>query len=108
MHLLPTTFPVHTYLNDTITTYHIENNQNELFTEQWKGQAKFLKTSDGYLIETGFSIPGFVPKPGSEIGLELGISDDDGRGRENLMIWTGKQTSFWIDMDEYGTVTFVE
>jgi len=107
MHYLPTS-PPKVFLNDTITTYHIENYQNNLFAERWNGQAKSARTSDGYLLEIGFSIPGFVPRKGAKIGLEMGICDDDGNGRESLMTWTGKPVSFWIDMDDYGLVTLTE
>jgi hypothetical protein len=59
-------------------------------------------------MEIGFSIPGVKLRPGTVLGLETDVCDDDGEGRESLQIWTGRQVDFWITMDHYGKLRLVE
>ena len=41
-------------------------------------------------------------EPGLTLGLELGVCDDDGDGRESILMWTGTKKDFWLTMDDYG------
>jgi hypothetical protein len=100
LHFLPTD-PPRVYLDHT-HRYAIDKPQTDEFRGRWAGQAVAAKTATGYLIELGFSVPEVVLQPGKVLGIETGVCDDDGRGRESIMMWTGTKGEFWVTMDEYG------
>jgi len=103
LHFLPTN-PPRVYLDHT-HRYAIDKPQTDEFRRQWAGEAVVKKTSTGYLIELGFSVPGVKLEPGKVLGIETGVCDDDGGGRKAIMMWTGTKGEFWITMDQYGKVT---
>ena len=103
IHVLPTAVP-RVYL-DHADQYAFDKPQTDRFRRQWSGQAAARKTEHGYLIELGLGVPGAGLKPGSRLGVEIGVCDDDGNGRENIMMWTATQGEFWMNMDNYGEVT---
>ena len=107
LHFLPS-FPPRVYLKDTVSIYYSNEPQNDMFTEKWSGEIKVRKTDFGYMMEFGFSVPDLKLKPGFIMGIETAVGDDDGDGRKSLMIWTGKQVDFWINMDNYGKVKLIQ
>jgi hypothetical protein len=100
LHFLPAN-PPRVYL-DHSRKYVLDQPQTRRFKHQWAGQVAFKKTAQGYVMELGFSVPGVTLQPGKVLGLELGVCDDDGTGRESIMMWTGTLADFWLTMDEYG------
>jgi len=94
--------PPKIFLNELIGPYEIDSPQNELFLMEWNGEISVLNRNGGYIVELGFSVPGLTLNTNKRIGIEVGVCDDDGEGRKNLMMWTGMQVDFWITMNEYG------
>lgn len=103
MHFLPTN-PPRVYLDHT-HQYAIEKPQTAEFAADWNGEAVVKRTSKGYCMELGFRIPGVELESGKTLGIETGVCDDDGSGREAIMMWTGTKGEFWLTMDEYGKAT---
>jgi len=103
MHFLPSQ-PPHAFLHDDKSLYFTDNNQDDDFFNAWNGKMAVQYTSDGYIMELALSVPGLKLARGIKLGLETGISDDDGKGRKNLLTWTGIQNDFWIYMDKYGVL----
>jgi hypothetical protein len=101
MHFLPCG---RVYLDDTLTTYRLENAQNEMFVRDWEGQFEVATTEDGYVMEIGMKVPGAMLKAGRVMGVDVGVCDDDGKGREGLMLWHSGQVDFWITMDYFGKI----
>jgi len=107
MHFLPSS-PPKVYLEDSKAIYRLESFQNDMFSKKWAGEIVTKRTSNGYLIEIGLSVPGINLKPDMIMGLEVGVGDDDGNERKSLMTWTGRQVPFWINMDNYGKIKLVK
>ncbi len=108
IHFVPTS-PVLVFLDDTLSPlYPMDNPQNELFEQQWSGEAKMQKTETGYVVEVGFSVPDLTLEPNIVLGLDTTVCDDDGQGRKSLQMWSGNQVEFWLTMDHYGEGTLVE
>jgi len=103
LHFLPTNLS-RVYLDHT-HRYAIDKPQTEEFERRWKGEVVTRSTSTGYCLELGFSPPGVTLKPGTVLGIETGVCDDDGKGRKAIMMWTRTKGDFWITMDDYGKVT---
>jgi len=102
MHFLPTS-PPRVYL-DHADQYALAKPQTERFRRDWAGETAMKKTPGGYVMEIGFTVPGFRLQAGSILGVEVGVCDDDGAGRKSIMMWTGTKGDFWMTMDEYGKV----
>jgi hypothetical protein len=100
MHFIPSLPPM-IYVDDSRNVFYKDSLQNELFSSDWDGEAVARQTEDGYILEIGFSIPGSVLEPGKIIGLDIAVCDDDGRGRETLMVWSAYKGPFWITMDYF-------
>ena len=103
LHFLPT-IPPRVYLDHT-HKYAIDRPQTERFVREWKGEVVSRRTPTGYLTEIGFSVPGVELAAGKTLGVEIGVCDDDGAGRESIMMWTGTKADFWLVMDGYGKIT---
>lgn len=103
MQFLPSN-PPKAFLDDTKNIYYTDSAQTELLKKEWHGDIAAKKTSDGYLLELGFTIPNFYVRPGQTMGLDIAICDDDGRGRKSLMVWSGYQGPFWLTMDNFKKV----
>lgn len=107
LHFLPTQ-PVRVYL-DHRHKYALDRPQTDEFRCRWQGEAVCKRTTTGYSMEIGFSIPNLPHlKPGTTLGVEIGVCDNDGNGRESIMMWTGTKSDFWLRMDEYGKVTLMQ
>jgi len=106
LHFLPTD-PARVYL-DHADKYALDKPQTDRFKRDWNGNAAFRKTARGYVIEVGFRVPGVPLQAGKTMGVEIGVCDDDGKGRESIMMWTGTKSDFWVTMDEYGKATLTE
>ncbi len=102
LHFLPVE-PTRVYL-DHADKYALEKPQTARFKRDWAGTTAFRKTKTGYILEVGFRVPGVALRNGKRLGVEIGICDDDGPGRESIMMWTGTKADFWLTMDDYGTV----
>jgi len=100
--------PPRVYLNDVAWVYRLENDQNAAFARDWKGQVQMGWTSTGYLMEIGLSIPGMTLRPGTVMGIDVAVGDDDGQGRKSLMLWTGSKGDFWITMDNFGKMKLIQ
>ena len=98
------TDPPRVYL-DHADQYALEKPHTDRYRRDWAGQAAFRRTPHGYVMEVGFRVPGVVLRVGKSLGIEIGVCDDDGKGRESIMMWTGTKSDFWITMDEYGVAT---
>ena len=103
LHFLPSEPPC-VYLDHT-HKYALNQPHTERFRRQWNGEAVTKRTATGYITEIGFTVPGVVLQPGQILGVETGVCDDDGQGRESIMMWTGTKADFWLSMNEYGKVT---
>jgi len=103
MHFLPSQ-PAHCFLHDD-QTYFTSKNQDKDFINIWNGKIAVKYTSNGYIMELAFSVPGLKLTKGAKLGFETAVDDDDGNGRKSLLTWTGLQTDFWISMDKYGVLT---
>lgn len=104
LHFLPTV-PVIVNV-DHRDKYSVEHPQTDIFHDKWQGETALIVRDGGYSMEIGFSMPHHGWSAGDDIGLELGVCDDDGDGRKSIMMWTGTKSDFWITMDEYGKATF--
>ncbi len=100
MQFLPS-HPPKVFLNDTKSVYFSNQDQNSVFKEVWQGEIAVNKTTDGYVMEIGFSLPGVSFNPGYKIGMDLAICDDDGDGRKSLMKWSDYKGEFWLTMDNF-------
>ena len=107
MHFLPTV-PPKVYLDDTVARYRMEAPQNELFQQEWQGEIEVRPTSGGYLIEIGLTIPDVSLYSGKVMGVDIGLCDDDGNGRDALMLWSGDKGEFWITMDNFGQLQITD
>jgi len=105
LHFLPTLPP--TVYVDHADRYAFDKPQTDRFKKGWSGEAAARRTPHGYLLEIGLSVPGLTLRPGLKLGAEAGVCDDDGQGRESIMMWTGTKADFWITMEDYGKVTLV-
>jgi hypothetical protein len=104
MHFLPAA-PNHVFLDDSLAPgYPMEAAQDDLFRREWRGEVACARTPWGYQLEIGFEVPGFKITPGTVMGLDVDICDDDGEGRKSLLIWSGTENEFWLTMDEYPKV----
>ncbi|MDO8539987.1 MAG: sugar-binding protein [Opitutaceae bacterium] len=103
LHFLPVD-PPRVYL-DHSDKYAVEKPQTQRFNRDWAGSSAFRKTQTGYILEVGFRVPGVALRAGKRLGVEIGVCDDDGSGRESIMMWTGTKGEFWLTMDNYGTGT---
>ena len=72
--------------------------QTDRFQRDWAGTAGSRRTARGYVVEVGFRVPGVPLRAGKTMGVEIGVCDDDGKGRESIMMWTGDQERF-LDHD---------
>jgi len=106
LHFLPTD-PPRVYLDHT-DKYALAKPQTDRFHQQWAGRAACRRTPQGYVLEVGFQVPDVALHAEKTIGIEIGVCDDDGDGRESIMMWTGTKGDFWITMDDYGKVTLTE
>jgi hypothetical protein len=100
MHFMPDQ-PPRVYLDDTKTVFYTDSLQNEVFRDDWEGEAVTVYTDQGYLMEIGFRVPAVVLESGKILGMDFAVCDDDGNGRENLMVWSGYEGPFWITMDYF-------
>lgn len=100
MQFLPSD-PPKVYVDDSKGIYFTDTDQNELYKEEWKGEVVAKKTSNGYLMEMAFTTPGARFDSGREIGVDVGICDDDGAGRKSLLLWSGYKGEFWLTMDNF-------
>ena len=103
LHFLATA-PPRVYL-DHSDQYALEKPHTDRFRRDWAGEAAFRRTDRGYVMEVGFRIPGVALRVGKSLGIEIGVCDDDGQGRESIMMWTGTRSDFWVTMDQYGIAT---
>lgn len=105
LHFLPSA-PPRVYL-DHRDKYAVDKPQTEEFRRVWAGEIVTRRTTTGYLIELGFSVPNVALKPGLVMGGEIGVCDDDGESRKSIMMWTGTKKDFWLNMDDYGKLRLV-
>lgn len=106
LHFLPSD-PPRAYL-DHRDKYAVAKPHTHEFREKWNGQVALRRLPGGYLMEIAMTVPQLpVLRAGQTIGIEVGICDDDGRGRESIMMWTGTTSNFWLTMDDYGRATLV-
>lgn len=105
MQFLPSN-PPKVFVDDSKGVYFTEEDQNTIFEKDWNGEVVSRKTEDGYLMEIAFTIPGVEIKSGQEMGMEIGICDDDGQGRKSLMLWSGYKGEFWLTMDNFMKISF--
>tara|TARA_R110002049_G_scaffold307720_2_gene509203 strand:- start:30329 stop:31084 length:756 start_codon:yes stop_codon:yes gene_type:complete len=100
MQFLPSN-PPKVFMDDSKSVYFTHQDQNSAFKEVWQGNIVVSHTSDGYTMEIGFSLPDESFKPDYKMGMDVAICDDDGKGRKNLMIWSGYKGEFWLTMDNF-------
>ena len=100
MHFLPSQ-PPKVYLDDTRGVFYTDSTQNNYFNRKWDGEIVTKYTDNGYILELGFDLPGSELEAGKIIGLDIGLCDDDGQGRDVLMVWSKFEGSFWITMDNF-------
>jgi hypothetical protein len=104
MHFLPMNKPL-VFVDDTLSPmYPLKNPQNDLFRSAYAGEIAVKKQDSGYVAEIGLKIPGIPLGDGTILGIDTDVCDDDGKGRESLLIWHSGQVDFWITMDHYGKV----
>ena len=103
LHFLPSE-PPQVYLDHT-NQYALDKPHTERFRRAWNGEVATQRTATGYVAEIGFTVPGVALQPGQVLGVETGVCDDDGQGRESILMWTGTKTDFWLSMDAYGKAT---
>jgi len=103
LHFLPTD-PPRAYL-DHRDQYAYDKPQTDQFQHEWSGSSACRRTEHGYVLEIGFRLPGTALHVGKNLGIEIGVCDDDGQGRESILMWTGTRQDFWLVMDEYGVAT---
>lgn len=104
MHFLPMNKPI-VFVDDSLSPmYPLDNPQNDLFRSAYTGEIAVKKQDTGYVVEMGFKIPGVPLGDGTVLGIDTGVGDDDGEGRESLLIWHSGQVDFWLTMDHYGKV----
>ncbi|MBN1488658.1 MAG: hypothetical protein JXA69_01970 [Phycisphaerae bacterium] len=106
LQFLPTQ-PARVYL-DHADKYLVAKPQTERFVREWAGEIVATKTAQGYLMEIGFALPDVAISAGRTMGIETGVCDDDGAGRESIMMWTGTKGDFWLTMDGYGKATLAD
>lgn len=104
MQFLPSR-PPKVFVDDSKGIYFTEADQNTIFEEEWDGEVFTKKTEVGYLMEIAFTVPGVDFKSGQEMGMDVGICDDDGNGRKSLMLWSGYKGEFWLTMDNFMKMT---
>ena len=100
MHFLPSTEPK-VFLDDTEQIYYTDSAQTATFKKQWHGEVVTTKTTDGYIMEIAFAMPNFYAQVGEKKGIDVGICDDDGRGRKSLLLWSAYKGEFWLTMDNF-------
>ena len=106
LHFLPAK-PCHVFLNDSLAPmFPMEMAQDSLFLAEWDGEIACLKESGSYKVEIGFKVPDFAILSGRIVGLDVDVCDDDGQGRKSLLIWSGTDKEFWMNMDEYPKIKF--
>jgi hypothetical protein len=71
----------------------------------------FRRTARGYVLIARYPfarVGGFIPRPGTKIGFDIGINDNDGTNyRKNLHIWAGySQNQSWWDVGTIGALVF--
>jgi hypothetical protein len=104
MHFLPTQPPL-VFVDDRLSPmYPMAKPQNDLFRNQYAGEIAVRRNARGYVMEIGFKLPGTAVGDGTMLGIDTDVCDDDGKGRESLLIWHSGQVNFWLTMDHYGTV----
>lgn len=96
--------PPRVYL-DHADKYALEKPHTDRYHRDWSGIAALRRTARGYVLEIGFRVPGIELSAGKKLGIEIGVCDDDGQGRESIMMWTGTKSDFWLSMDDYGVAT---
>ena len=87
--------------------YRLDKPQTQTFQTKWNGQVVVQKTPLGYVVEMGFSLPGGGLARGRMLGVENGVCDNDGAGRESLMTWSAARGDFWQDMSKWGQLRLV-
>jgi len=95
--------PPRVYL-DARDGYDTDKPQNARFESEWAGKIDTRAYANGYVIEVEFAIPGVRPAAGSVMGVQTAVCDDDGVGRESVMIWPGTAGDFRASMDAYGVL----
>ncbi len=104
MHFLPVSEPL-VFVDDALSPlYPVSNPQNDLFRSKYAGEIGLKRHPTGYTAEIGLAIPGFPLGDGAVLGIDTDICDDDGKGRESLLLWHSGQVDFWLTMDHYGKV----
>jgi hypothetical protein len=106
LHFLPSD-PPRVYLDHT-DRYALEKPHTERFQQDWQGSVVTKPTESGYVMEIGFEIPQLDLRAGLQLGAEIGVCDDDGQGRESILMWTGTKADFWLVMNDYGILTLGE
>ncbi len=100
MHFLPSQ-PPKVYVDDTRGVFYTDSTQNAYFENSWDGEVVTRYTEGGYIMEIGFDLPGSELEENKVIGLDIGLCDDDGQGRDVLMVWSKFEGPFWITMDNF-------
>lgn len=100
MQFLPSR-PPKVFVDDSKGVYYTNAEQNSAFKEQWHGEVVTKKTEKGYLMEIAFAVPGSDFQSGQELGLDVAVCDDDGKGRKSLLLWSGDKGEFWVTMDNF-------
>jgi hypothetical protein len=103
LHFLPAD-PPRVYLDHT-DKYELEKPHSDRYQREWTGNVAFRRTASGYVMEIGFRVPRVELRADKKLGIEIGVCDDDGQGRESIMMWPATKSDFWLSMDEYGTAT---
>ncbi|MBN2129243.1 MAG: hypothetical protein JW741_07085 [Sedimentisphaerales bacterium] len=107
LHFMPMSNPL-VFIDDSLyptapeSKRPIANPQNALFASDFDGCVEVKQFDGGYILETGFTIPGVPLGDGAILGIDADICDDDGKGRESLLLWHSGQVDFWVTMDHYG------
>lgn len=100
MQFLPSTPPA-VFYDDSKQVYITHNPQTDAFKKEWQGEVVAKRISGGYVIEIGFAIPNFYVQSGQQMGVDIAVCDDDGKGRKSLMVASGFQGSFWLTMNNF-------
>lgn len=106
LHFLPSE-PPRVFLDHT-DRYALEKPHTERFQRDWHGSVASKRTETGYVMEIGLVVPDLDLRSGLKLGAEIGVCDDDGQGRESILMWTGTKSDFWLVMDDYGILTLGE
>ena len=100
MQFLPSDTP-QVFFDDSKQIYYTNAPQTIAFKKEWKGEAVTKHFKDGYIMEIGFAIPNFFVSTSQKMGVDFAVCDDDGRGRESLLVASGNKGEFWLTMDNF-------